>query len=131
MNYRHFFSNCVGEGKKAAISKKENFFNYPESLLYCLYSNYQTCSSDIYPFINFGRCPICGASGPVSHTIRYCPHNKGQLYEEQAHITVLKQMRSSTGKKAAPPPGVVGGPIFANVPPSKRPPGKLQNYFEI
>jgi len=65
-------------------------------------------------------CPICGATGAVSHTIRYCPDNKDDKYHEDfAAITVLKSMRSSVGKRG--PPGVIGGPPMANVPPSKRP----------
>ena len=50
------------------------------------------------PILYKYKCPICHSTGPVSHTIRYCPHNKDHhIYEEKAHITVLKQMRSSTG----------------------------------
>ena len=66
------------------------------------------------------QCPICGATGAVSHTIRYCPENKDDKYHEDfAAITVLKSMRSSVGKRG--PPGVIGGPPMNNVPPSKRP----------
>lgn len=50
-------------------------------------------------------CPICKATGAVSHTVRYCPLNKDQSYQaEMAHITVLKQMRTSTGRRP-PTPG--------------------------
>jgi len=38
-----------------------------------------------------------------------------------AHITVLKQMRSSTGSRRMIPPGVIGGPLLQSVPPSRRP----------
>lgn len=76
------------------------------------------------PILYKYKCPICHATGPISHTIRYCPHNKGQAsskYEEMAHITVLKQMRSSTGSRRMIPPGVIGGPLLQSVPPSRRP----------
>jgi len=75
------------------------------------------------PILYKYKCPICHATGPISHTIRYCPHNKGQAskYEEMAHITVLKQMRSSTGTRRMIPPGVIGGPLLQSVPPSRRP----------
>lgn len=75
------------------------------------------------PILYKYKCPICHATGPISHTIRYCPHNKGQAskYEEMAHITVLKQMRSSTGSRRMIPPGVIGGPVLQSVPPSRRP----------
>jgi len=75
------------------------------------------------PILYKYKCPICHSTGPVSHTIRYCPHNKGQdsKYEEMAHITVLKQMRSSTGNRRTIAPGVIGGPMLHSVPPSRRP----------
>jgi len=84
------------------------------------------------PILYKYKCPICHATGPISHTIRYCPHNKRLLkpshfqgqaskYEEMAHITVLKQMRSSTGSRRMIPPGVIGGPLLQSVPPSRRP----------
>lgn len=45
------------------------------------------------------KCPLCGATGPVSHTVKYCPKNKGDKYHENyASITELKALRSSTGK---------------------------------
>lgn len=84
-------------------------------------------------------CPICKATGAVSHTVRYCPLNKDQSYQsEMAHITVLKQMRTSTGRRPSTPgkvnefeiktffhmilvSGVIGGPIGQTLPPSKRP----------
>lgn len=51
------------------------------------------------PILYNYECPLCGATGPVSHTIRYCPSSKGkQQVEEVASITQLKQMRSSTGR---------------------------------
>lgn len=51
------------------------------------------------PILYNYECPLCGATGPVSHTIRYCPSSKGrQQLEEVASITQLKQMRSSTGR---------------------------------
>jgi len=51
------------------------------------------------PILYNYECPLCGATGPVSHTIRYCPSSKGkQQVEEMASITQLKQMRSSTGR---------------------------------
>lgn len=73
------------------------------------------------PILYKYKCPICHSTGPVSHTIRYCPHNKDHhIYEEKAHITVLKQMRSSTGSRRAPA-GIIGGPSLHSVPPSRRP----------
>lgn len=66
-------------------------------------------------------CPICGATGPVSHTIKYCPENKEDKYHaEYASITMLKGMRSSVGNRG--PIGVIGGPSMAPMPPSKRTP---------
>jgi len=51
------------------------------------------------PILYNYECPLCGATGPISHTIRYCPSSKGkQQVEEVASITQLKQMRSSTGR---------------------------------
>lgn len=51
------------------------------------------------PILYNYECPLCGATGPVSHTIRYCPSSKGkQQVDEVASITQLKQMRSSTGR---------------------------------
>merc|ERR1719436_137222 len=51
------------------------------------------------PILYNYECPLCGATGPVSHTIRYCPSSKGkQQVEEVASKTQLKQMRSSTGR---------------------------------
>lgn len=45
-------------------------------------------------------CPICGASGPVAHTIKYCPKNRDDRYHSQyASITMLKQMRPSIGMR--------------------------------
>lgn len=59
---------------------------------------------------------------------RYCPDNKEDKYHADfASITLLKQLRSSVGKKGiSSTPGVIGGPaasLFAGgqVPPSRRP----------
>lgn len=79
------------------------------------------------PILYNYKCPICGATGPVSHTIRYCPQNGGDKYHEDfASIMVMKQMRSSTGQRGGAP-GVIGGPRLSSVPPSKRlPPQALR-----
>lgn len=66
----------------------------------------------ICPILHNYTCPICGATGRVSHTIKYCPQNKdGKYHENYAPITTLKSMRSSVGKPrplvAAPPPSLM------------------------
>ena len=30
----------------------------------------------VCPILSAYICPICGASGPIAHTIKYCPENK-------------------------------------------------------
>jgi len=70
------------------------------------------------------KCPICSATGPVAHTIRYCPKAKNTEYEyEFASITELKKLRSSAGVRPSrisqtmhSGPGIIG-----NIPPSRRP----------
>ena len=76
------------------------------------------------PILYNYECPLCGATGPVSHNIRYCPSSKGrQQFEEVASITQLKQMRSSTGRlrnnsNSAATFQVVGSPPSLQSPPS-------------
>lgn len=66
------------------------------------------------PILYNYECPLCGATGPVSHTIRYCPSSKGkQQVEEIASITQLKQMRSSTGRLRASSTNNASSPIQA------------------
>jgi len=58
------------------------------------------------------RCPICGATGAVSHTIKYCPQNRGGALPEYASVSVLKQLGPSVGVRPMLP---------AAIPPSRRP----------
>merc|ERR1712150_165550 len=59
------------------------------------------------------RCPICGATGAVSHTIKYCPQNRGGAPPEYAPVSMLKQLRPSVGFRPMSPSPVI--------PPSRRP----------
>jgi len=82
------------------------------------------------PVLSAYICPICGATGPVAHTIKYCPNNKDDAFSQgYAPITLLKQMRTSTGRPRALMGGVGGflpgfpgrpltyGPIGSSLPP--------------
>jgi len=61
------------------------------------------------------RCPICGATGAVSHTIKYCPQNRGGELTDYAPISMLKQLRPSVGNRSIMP---MAPPV---IPPSRRP----------
>ncbi|XP_022094328.1 nanos homolog 1-like [Acanthaster planci] len=46
------------------------------------------------PILRAYTCPLCGASGDFSHTIKYCPTTKGEIPPAP-----LKTARTSTGRK--------------------------------
>ena len=94
------------------------------------------------PILSAYTCPICGATGSVAHTIKYCPRNKvsrtscfqliprdlpvfslqeldsesGEPLSREASITQLKQMRSSTGR----PRPIVNAPVPVSGPANMR-----------
>ena len=56
------------------------------------------------PVLSKYTCPICSATGPFAHTIRYCPKNKEDRYhQDYAPITMLKTLKTSTGRRRGHP----------------------------
>ena len=51
-----------------------------------------TCKDDfghvICPVLSAYVCPICEATGPVAHTIKYCPRNK--VYKQALNFRGLE-----------------------------------------
>ena len=48
------------------------------------------------PVLYIYTCPICGASGPDAHTIKYCPQNHGG---DSCNVKALKTSRTSAGRR--------------------------------
>ncbi|XP_063988532.1 nanos homolog 3 [Diachasmimorpha longicaudata] len=49
------------------------------------------------PVLKAYTCPICGAKGEDSHTVKYCPLNKNG--ETMPTFNTMKLLRNSTGKR--------------------------------
>lgn len=65
------------------------------------------------PVLSAYRCPICGATGPEAHTLKYCPKNKErQLFDQLAPF--MHQPRRVLACEARPILKAPGGPVYAD-----------------
>ncbi|KAJ8667100.1 hypothetical protein QAD02_008762 [Eretmocerus hayati] len=89
-------------------NKKKNKKPLPSECVFCknngedqkIYKDHLLKDIDgriLCPILRKYTCPICGASGDDSHTIKYCPKNKHP--QPLASMNALKSLRNSTGRR--------------------------------